>query len=215
MGIMNLTDIKGIGETSAKKLKKAGVTSIQDLREINIKKLERISGFGATRLQKWQKEARSLKLLSDIKGIGPTYQLKLEKLGITTIENLAQANHRDATDIGVSQKRFTDWLQQAKVMVGPSKPVAKKAVVAENIDEHNTAITVKGKIAQVKIKEKVHNNVPVFRGAGMEELAINERIAVHLDSTGVLRLWFNQTWHDNIPFSEENLWQRIKRMITG
>jgi len=215
MGIMNLTEIKGIGKTYAKKLEKAGVMSIQDLRKMNIEKVAKIAGLGEKSLKQWQERACYIQLLSDINGIGKKKKKMLEKKGISTLEELAQADRCVAKDIGASEKRFIDWAQQAQCMVEPPKPVTKKAVVAEDIGAHNAVITIQGKTTKVKIKEKVHEKVPVFRGAGMENLAIKEPIAVHVDNTGTVRLWFDESWYENVPVSRESLLQRLKRIIRG
>lgn len=212
---MNLTDIKGIGETYAKKLKRAGVTSVQDLRDMNIARVARTAGLGEKLLRKWQEKARQLKLLTDVKGIGPAFEKKLKKQGIHTLEELARADTALAQKIGVTEKRFADWAYQARQMITSSRPIAKKAVVAEEIGPHNAAITLQGETARVKIKEKVHQKVPVFRGAGMDHLAIREPVAVHVDSDDTVRLWFDGNWHQGIPVTRESLWQRLKRKLIG
>ena len=215
MGIMNLTDIKGIGKTYAIKLKRVGISNIQDLRKMNIEKVAKIAGLGKKSLKRWQDQACNTQIISDIKGIGPTYQKKMEKKDVSTLEELAQADSCIAGEIGVSEKRFINWVQQAQRIVKPPKPVAKKAVVAEDIGAHNAVMTILGKTSKVKIKEKVHEKVPVFRGAGMEDLAIKGPIAVHIDDTGTVRLWFNESWYENVPVSHESLLQRIKRIVLG
>ncbi|HDS59936.1 MAG TPA: helix-hairpin-helix domain-containing protein [Thermoplasmatales archaeon] len=212
---MNLTDIKGIGETYAKKLKRAGVTSIHDLRKMNISQVAKTAGLGEKLLQQWQETARQMNLLTDIKGIGPTFEKKLKKQGIHTVEDLAGADLALAQKMGVTEKRFADWTQQARQMTTPPQPVAKKAVVAEDIGPGNAAITLQGETACVKIKEKVHEKVPVFRGAGMDHRATAESIAVHVDSDDTTRLWFDGAWHGNIPVTREGLWQRLKRKLIG
>ena len=212
---MNLTDIKGIGETYAKKLKKAGITGVQDLRDMNIVQVAHTAGLGEKLLQQWQERARQVQLLAAIKGIGPTYEKKREKQGVHTLDDLAQADCSLAAKLGVSEKRFQDWAHQAQQLIKPHEPVTKKALVAEEIGPANATITIQGKTALVKIKEKQHEKVPVFRGAGMEELVAKEPLAVHIDSNGTTSLWFNGQFHTGIPVTQENMWQRIKRMIMG
>ena len=209
---MNITEIKGIGPKYAKKLKRAGIKTVYDLRKISIKKVAEITGIGEQVLAKWKDEAMNMRLLTDIKGIGDTLRKKLEKIGISTIEDLANADKKIASKLGISEKRFMAWVKEAKKMI--VTPKEKKAVVAEDIGPKNAFITIKGKRAEVKIKEKLHENVPVYRGE-IVDYAKESRIAVNIDSSGNVKLWFGGKWYENVPFKEETLLGKIKRIFGG
>ena len=73
-GKMNVSAIKGIGSAYAKKLKKAQITKIEDLREMDVNEISKKSGIGILHLIKWKEEASQIYILKDIKGIGPLYQ---------------------------------------------------------------------------------------------------------------------------------------------
>ena len=82
------------------------------------------------------------------------------------------------------------------------------------IGPENASIVIKGRTAEVKIKEKVHENVPVYRGE-LTETAEENKIAVNIDSSGNVKLWFDGKWYEKVPFSEETLWGKIKRIFGG
>jgi len=209
---MNITEIKGIGPKYANKLKRAGIKTVYDLREMSAKKVAKITGIGEQMLVKWKDEAMKMHLLTDIKGIGDASRKKLEKIGISTIEELANANKKIASKAGISEKRFKEWVKEAKKMV--MAPKEKRAVVAEDIGPKNAFITIKGKRAEVKIKEKLHENIPVYRGNIVDSMK-ESRIAVNIDSSGNVKLWFDGKWYENVPFTEETLWGKIKRIFGG
>ncbi len=213
MGTMKITEIKGIGQSYEKKLRKAGIKTIYDLREMNIKKTSKLSGIGEQLLKKWKDESMKMLLLTDVKGIGNEFRKKLEKHGITTIEKLAGADKKTASKIGIPESRFTRWIKEAKKMTAKKevKTAAKRAVVAEEIGPGNASITVKGKRAVVKIKEKVHENVPVFRG-NIGDVVKDKAIAVNIGNSGKIKLWFDGRWYEDVPAREETLWGRMKKI---
>ena len=211
---MDVTTIKGIGQQYKKKLNKARVMDVADLRSMDIKDMSKKTGISAERLKEWQQYACDMKLLTDVQGIGPTYSKRLHKQGITTPEELAAADIcATAKNIQVSEKRLTKWVEIAQKMVETAQPKAKKAVVAEPIGPDNASIHIKGDEALVTIKGTIHESVPVFHGDGMEAIAQDQKIAVHIDSTDTTHLWFNDTWHTNVPMKKEGFLDKIKRML--
>ncbi|MEA2054416.1 MAG: DUF4332 domain-containing protein [Candidatus Thermoplasmatota archaeon] len=209
---MKITELKGIGPQYGKKLKRAGIKTIYDLREMNVKKVAEASKIGEQLLKKWKDSAMKMHLLTDIKGIGNAFRKKLEKQGIFTVEELSRADKGIADKIGISEKKFKAWIKDANKMVG--KKISKRAVVAEKIGADNAFITIKGKKADVKIKEKVHEEIPVFRGK-LDDVVKENSMTVNIDNSGNVRLWFNGKWYDNIPATEESLWSKIKRIFWG
>jgi predicted flap endonuclease-1-like 5' DNA nuclease len=210
---MDVTSIKGIGRQYGKKLNKAGITDIETLREVDVERIADRTGISAQRLEEWRQRARDIQMLTDIQGIGPAYSQRLHEQGVTTPEDLAVADPCMADDVDVSRKRFKKWVKAAREMVGTEQPAAKKARVAEPIGPDNASIHVRGDEASVTIKGTTHERVPVFRGDGMEAIAQDQKMAVHMDSTGTAHLWFNETWHSNVPVKKEGLMDKIKRML--
>ena len=211
---MDVTTIKGIGRQYGKKLNKAGVTDVADLRNMDIEGMSKKTGISAERLEEWRQQAREMQLLTDVQGIGPAYSQRLYKQGIRTPEELAAADIcATAKDIDVSEKRLTKWVERAQKMVKTAQPKTKKAVVAEPIGPDNASIHIKGDEATVTIKGTAHEHVPVFHGDGMEAIAQDQKIAVHVDSTGTTHLWFNDAWHTSIPTKKEGFLDKIKRML--
>ena len=212
---MNITEIKGIGKVYAKKLKKAGITQIEDLREMDVEDIAKKSKIGLLLLTKWKKEAAQINILRDIKGIGPSFQKKLEKKGIKSINDLASADaHILAKKTGISVKKIEKWINDAKELT--KKRIVKRAVVAEKIGPENAHIHVKEGMALVKIKEKIHHNISIFN-AGEEKKAQNKDIAVIMGKQGDAKLWFKGKWYNNIPLTREKmgLLDKMKKIFGG
>jgi len=211
---MNITEIKGIGITYAKKLKKVGITRIEDLREMSIEEIAKKSKISPLLLTKWKKEAYLIRILRDIKGIGPTFQKKLEKKGIKSIEDLASADaHTLAKKTGIPEKKIEKWISDAKELM--KKRIIKKAFVAEKIGPENAHIHIKEGTAIVKIKEKIHQGVSIFN-PGEENKAQNEDIAVIIKKQDA-KLWFKGKWDENITLTEEKMgmMDKIKKILWG
>ncbi len=218
---MDVTTIKGIGRQYEKKLNDAGINEVADLRSMNVNRVAKHTGISPDRLNEWQQRACDMRLLTDIQGIGPAYSQRLRQQGITTPEELAAADRCTADDVDVSEKRFNRWRDRARAMTGrmeeekeTAEPQrAKKARVAEPIGPDNASIHISGDVATVIIRDTTHEQVPVLRGDGMEDIAQDHDIAVNVDSAGATRLWFNGQWHTDVPIEKEGLLDRIKRML--
>ncbi len=208
---MKVTEIEGIGPKYEKVLKKAGIKSVYDLREMSIKKVSGATKIGEQLLAKWKDNTMKVRLLTDVKGVGKSFRKKLEKCKIFTIDDLAKADKSIAGKIGVSEKRFMEWIKNARKMTTRK---TKRAILAEEIGPDNAFMTVKGKKAEVKIKDKLHEDIPVFRG-NLDDMVKKERMAVSIDNSGNMRLWFGGRWHENVPATEETLWIKIKRALGG
>lgn len=215
VGNMDITTIKGIGRQYGKKLTDANITDIDDLRTMSVDRVAEATGISSQRLQEWQQRAYDLQVLTDIQGIGPTYSQRLHAQGITTPRELATADVCIADNMDVPKKRFKKWVQRARDMVevGPEQPPIKKAVIAEAIGPDNASIHIHGDSATVTIKGTTHEQVPVFRGNGMDAIAQEHAIAVNVDSADHTHLWFNGQWHSNIPVKKEGLVDKIKRVL--
>ncbi len=127
---IDVTEINGIGPATAKKLAKAGVTTISGLLERtdtlrDTETLAEQTGIPASQLKEWQQKAD----LTRIKGVGHEYQTLLQAAKIGTIEALASITIPELEKrfaylgtIGFDQIPSSDvakeWIAQAKKLVG-------------------------------------------------------------------------------------------------
>ena len=127
---IDVTEINGIGPATAKKLAKAGVTTISGLLERtdsqrDITMLAEQTGISADLLKDWQAKAD----LTRIKGVGAEYQHLLQAAKIGTIDAMASMTKPELEkrlahletlgfdqipSIDVAQ----DWIAQAKKLTG-------------------------------------------------------------------------------------------------
>lgn len=111
---MGLELIKGIGPATIKKLDKAGVRTLDDLRTIDVAATEEKTGISADRLNEWKREAQLTKVLEDIKGIGPAVKKKLQAAGIHDLDDLARATvHELAVKTNLAEQRVKSWQKEA------------------------------------------------------------------------------------------------------
>lgn len=125
---MKLTKIEGIGESSASKLKSAGVRSVESLLEqcatrSSRRDLESSSGISGKQLLEWANRAD----LFRIKGVGEEYSDLLERAGVDTVPELARRNAENLykamaeANAGKNivrqlpgRKQVANWVAQAK-----------------------------------------------------------------------------------------------------
>lgn len=93
---IELTEVRGIGPATAKKLASVGVTGIASLlaetsTEAGLARLADKSEIAAGTLAGWRKEAD----LTAIDGVGDAYQRALHALGVGTLTHLANAEAKD------------------------------------------------------------------------------------------------------------------------
>ncbi|HEY5652093.1 MAG TPA: DUF4332 domain-containing protein [Acidimicrobiia bacterium] len=127
---IDVTEISGIGPATAKKLTKAGITTISGLLERtdtrrDIQTLAEQTGISAGQLKDWREKAD----LTRIKGVGPEYQTLLQAAKIGTIEALASVQVKELEkrfeyleSIGFDQIPSTEvakeWIAQARKLIG-------------------------------------------------------------------------------------------------
>jgi len=144
--------------------------------------------------------------LTVIKGIGKTYEKKLNDAGINSLEELAIADLEElAEKTGISINKLKKWKAEAK-----RKAKYKKAEIAEDMAKITT-IEIDGNKARVKIKEVIHENIPVYKG-NFEELKDSiekEEMAVFLDKKA--SLWFNGEWYENLPYKMKIKKEAVKK----
>jgi len=125
-----LSEIEGIGEGYAAKLRTCGVTTMEGLLEKGAtpagrKALTDESGLSAKLISKWVNRAD----LARVKGIGGEYADLLECSGVDTVPELAQRNaaslHSTLTAVNEEKKlvralpplgKVESWIEQAKDM---------------------------------------------------------------------------------------------------
>ncbi len=123
-----LTTIEGIGPVLEKKLKAAGVGSVEKLLDVGSsrqgrKKLAADSGLEAKRLLRFVNHAD----LQRLKGVGGEYSELLEAAGVDTVAELAQRNaenlHQKMQQVNARKKlvralptaaQVQGWVAQAK-----------------------------------------------------------------------------------------------------
>lgn len=125
-----LTDIEGIGEAYAVKLKEAGVTTLEKLLDVGCvkkgrKEIAEKSGLSEKLILNWVNRAD----LTRVKGISTQYADLLECAGVDTIPELAQrkAENLQAKMAEVNEEKnlvrkvptaaqVQDWVAQAKAL---------------------------------------------------------------------------------------------------
>ena len=123
-----LSDIEGLGENYAEKLKAAGVTTIENLLEIccgkqGRKEVSQKTGINEKMILIWLNKAD----LTRISGVSTQYADLLKFAGVDTIVELAQRNPEnlyaklvEANEGGAlvkklpTQSQISDWITQAK-----------------------------------------------------------------------------------------------------
>jgi predicted flap endonuclease-1-like 5' DNA nuclease len=123
-----LTEVEGIGEIYAQKLKDAGIATTEALLETGAtpagrKELEETTGISGKLLLKWINRAD----LFRIKGVGEEYADLLEVAGVDTVPELAQRNPGNLAQklVEINEEKnlvrrtptpdqVKDWVEQAK-----------------------------------------------------------------------------------------------------
>jgi predicted flap endonuclease-1-like 5' DNA nuclease len=131
---MGLEEIKGIGPATVKKLNAAGIRTLDDLRGVDVERVAKRAKLDPLRLKEWQREAVGLKILDDVKGIGPAAKRKLKQAGVGDLDALARASiHEVAHATRIAEERLRAWQQQAQELLkqtqttGRSVPRARSA----------------------------------------------------------------------------------------
>jgi predicted flap endonuclease-1-like 5' DNA nuclease len=123
-----LTDIDGLGEYLAEKLKRNGIRTLEALRirgatQQGIRELSQRSGIQGERLVSFVAQADLMR----ITGIGADYAKTLMAVGVLSVRDLARQNPEILADaiLGLSlalgdlaqaptQQRIADWVEQAR-----------------------------------------------------------------------------------------------------
>ncbi len=112
---MGIDQIKGIGPATLKKLDAAGVRTLSDMRSMDTDQVAKRTGIQKRRLDEWRLEARVMKVLDDVKGIGPSTKKRLKQAGIHSLEDLAKASAKQvAHQTRVAHERARKWQTEAR-----------------------------------------------------------------------------------------------------
>ncbi|MFX1276491.1 MAG: DUF4332 domain-containing protein [Promethearchaeota archaeon] len=132
---MKLIEIVGLDADDAKKLEKAGITSVEELIPLTkgqIKKLAKETGISEKILDDWQEHADLMR----IDGVTPEYASLLNEIGVDSVKEFARRSPKsihskiveyDNNNPGVikkvpTQKIVDSWIKKAKELAPPKKP---------------------------------------------------------------------------------------------
>ena len=124
--VVRLQDVKGVGPSAARKLERAGVRTPQELARLDLRTTA-VSGLTAGHLSALREAARrhlSALLAPDltlVEGLGPSARRKLERAGISTIEQLAAVDLRRHGIEGLSTPHLQRLKRNARYLLPPSK----------------------------------------------------------------------------------------------
>lgn len=118
---MSVDDIKGVGPSAAKKLKKAGIKSVEDLAEIDLRStsVEGLSNDNLTKLRNNANrylEAQDKADLTLVDGLGPSAEKKLNAAGIETIDDLLELDLRRTDVEGLSTENLQKLKRNARYL---------------------------------------------------------------------------------------------------
>lgn len=119
---VELSDVKGVGPSAAKKLRQAGVTTVDALAELDLRK-QAVEGLSSENLATLRENAqRFLKAqeandLTLVEGLGPSAKRKLKAAGIETIADLAHLDLRKTDVDGLSTEHIQKLKRNARYLV--------------------------------------------------------------------------------------------------
>lgn len=148
-----LTDIKGIGDATAKRLREAGVKTLEELRNIDVQDMAERTGLKGDQLRKWRDEAaRALEegVETAAKAI-PRAAAEAQKVVVVLKDRATTAQVRVR---GVMHDNFP---------IITAKLDESQAEIAKTIEENAVLLKEQADTAWVKIEGEWHKNVPLFK----------------------------------------------------
>lgn len=158
-----LTDIKGIGDATAKKLREVGVKTVDDLRHIDVEDIAGRTGLKGAMLAQWRDEAAR----------------RLEhgvEQGARAIEQAGKQAEQMAVvlkDRATTAKVRVEGAYHDNLPIITAKLDEDQLAIARNVKENAVLLKEKADTAWVQIEGEWHKNVPIFK----ERLAEGERAA--------------------------------------
>lgn len=119
---MDLLDVKGVGESAAAKLEKAGVDTVEDLSKLDLRR-QAVDGLSSENLASLRDNAQRLLQargggdLKLVEGLGPSAKRKLQNAGIKSIGDLAELDLRSADVDGLSTNHVQKLKRNARYLV--------------------------------------------------------------------------------------------------
>lgn len=119
---MELEDVKGVGTSAARKLRDAGIESVEDLVEIDMRG-NSIDGLSRDHVAKLRNNARRLLEAQDsgdltlVDGLGPSAAEKLEDHGVESIGDLIELDLRSEDVEGLSTENLQKLKRNAEYLV--------------------------------------------------------------------------------------------------
>lgn len=158
-----LTDIKGLGDASAKKLREAGVKTVEDLRALDVEDIAKRTGIKASSLETWRNEAaRAVE-----RGVEIATQA-IPKVAARADEAAVVLRDRATT-----AKVRIDGAMHENFPIITAKLDESQAEIAKTIEENAVLLKEQADTAWVRIEGEWRKNVPLFK----EKLAEGEKAA--------------------------------------
>lgn len=117
-----LEEVKGIGPSSASKLRASGISNVEDLATLDLRN-GGVQGLSKDHLDHLRANARKVleaqqtPELTLVDGIGPATATKLEAVGVASIEKLAGIDLRVDDVPGLSTRRLQRLKREARRLV--------------------------------------------------------------------------------------------------
>jgi nucleotidyltransferase/DNA polymerase involved in DNA repair len=142
---MGIEAIKGVGPATVKKLDKAGIRSLADVRSMDTETISKRTGIPKKKLDEWRMEARIMKVLDDVKGIGPATKQRLSDAGIHSLEDLAKASAQQVAESArVAKERAGAWQKDAQRLLQESK---------RRVEKESKALAKRGSRLKEEVRE--------------------------------------------------------------
>lgn len=122
--MVKLTDVKGVGVSAARKLERVGVRSVGELAELDLRSVA-IDGLSPAHIAYLRDSARRFLEaqkrpdLTLVEGLGPSARRKLERAGVTTVDQLADLDLRTRTIPGLSTAHLQKLKRNARYLLPP------------------------------------------------------------------------------------------------
>ncbi|PKK86238.1 MAG: hypothetical protein CVT48_01975 [Thermoplasmata archaeon HGW-Thermoplasmata-1] len=203
---MELTRIRGVGPTIAEKLTDAGIASVEDARKMDIGKTAAKTGLKEERLKKFKSLAMGLHVLSDLKGIGATYEEKLAKAGVCEIHELAAADIKSlAKKSSITEESLQKWSREAKNLIVKDHAIEGATAVQDAAKSAGKAI----KKGAEKMGETAKTGAAVVKKKAViihDKMRLNaQNTAIHLkEGAKNANVKIQESWHRDIPILREN-----------
>ncbi len=118
-----ISAITALPPDAPKRLASVGIATVEDLRAANASDLAAETNADENEAQSWIDAANGFLLLTDVKGIGPTTAEKFRKAGITTVDELANADAEETSPlVGMTAARVATFSERAQDLLDAPAP---------------------------------------------------------------------------------------------